>query len=94
MRWKSDGLPYSPDYDRLFLKRMKKLKRDNLQLYERLKKKMVEILENPDHHKPLSNILKGKRRAHVGSFVIMYRMDEEGKKVVFLEFDHHDKVYK
>ena len=86
-------MTYSLDFDKLFLKRLKKLKRDSPQIYERLKKKLEEILENPDHYKPLSNVLKGKRRVHVGSFVILFRVDEEGKKVIFLEFDHHDKVY-
>lgn len=94
MKWKSDSLAYSLDYDKLFLKRLKKLKRNSPQLYERLKTKMKEILENPEHYKPLGNVLKGKRRVQVGSFVIMYRVDEEEEKVVFLEFDHHDKVYK
>jgi len=90
----SDAVIYSLEFDKIFLKRLKKLKRDNLQLYERLKKKLDEILENPEHYKPLSNVLKGKRRVHIGSFVIVFMVDEEDKKVTFLEFDHHDKVYK
>lgn len=55
---------------------------------------MKEILESPLHHKPLGNVLKGKRRAHVGSFVIIFSVDDNEKVVVFLEFDHHDKAYR
>ena len=57
-------------------------------------KKISGIVDNPQHYKPLRTALKGKRRAHVGSFVIIFAIDEENKEVVFLEFDHHDRVYR
>ncbi|MFH1394123.1 MAG: type II toxin-antitoxin system RelE/ParE family toxin [Candidatus Micrarchaeota archaeon] len=87
-------MPYVADFDKFFLKRLKKLKKDNPELFLRLRKKIAEVLENPHHYKPMKNVLKGKRRAHVGSFVILFTVDEKEKSVVFLEFDHHDKAYK
>jgi mRNA interferase RelE/StbE len=54
---------------------------------------MEEIIENSAHYKPLGNILKGRRRVHIGSFVVVYSVDEKEKLIKFLEFDHHDKVY-
>ncbi len=62
-------------------------------MYTRLENKMKEISENPEHYKPLGNVLKGKRRAHVGSFVIIFSFDGSRGAVTFLEFDHHDNVY-
>ena len=87
-------LSYSVVTDKPFLKKLNKLKRNNPQIFDRLFDKMKEIAENPTHHKPLSNVLKGKRRAHVGSFVVIFSIDEKEKAVVFLEFEHHDKAYR
>lgn len=72
---------------------MKKLRKQDPQLYERVKKKMQEVLENPQHHKPLSHVLKHYRRAHVGHFVIAFRIIEDQKMVRFVAFDHHDNIY-
>ena len=89
----SETVGYQADFDLHLLKRLKKLKKGDPQLYQRLEKKMEEILQNPTHFKPLSNVLKGKRRAHIGSFVIIFSVDEKNQLVFFLEFDHHDKAY-
>ncbi|NYZ74163.1 type II toxin-antitoxin system RelE/ParE family toxin [Candidatus Micrarchaeota archaeon] len=87
-------MPYSAVYDLLFLKRLKKLKKDDPQLFLRLQKKMEEVAATPQHYKPLSNVLKGKRRAHIGSFVVIFSVDETGKAIIFLEFEHHDHAYR
>ncbi len=63
------------------------------ELTRRLKKKMVEILENPHHSKPLRNVLKNKRRVHIASFVLIFEIIEAEKKVVFHTFRHHDEAY-
>ena len=55
---------------------------------------MEEIVETPEHYKPLSNVLKGKRRAHIGSFVVIFTFDKTYGVITFLDFDHHDYVYK
>ncbi len=90
----SDILAYSVIFDKVFLKRLKKLKDSSPEIYSRLKAKIEEIVENPQHYKPLRNVLKGKRSAHIGSFVVIFSIDEAGKAVVFLEFAHHDEAYK
>jgi mRNA interferase RelE/StbE len=72
---------------------MKKLRKHDPQMYERVKKKMIEILEIPHHFKPLSNALKNYRRAHVGSFVIAFRIIEDEKLVRFVAYAHHDDIY-
>ncbi|RJQ39870.1 MAG: type II toxin-antitoxin system RelE/ParE family toxin [Nitrospiraceae bacterium] len=75
-------------------KSLRKLaKRDN-QLYEAATKKILQIAENPVIGKPLRNVLKGKKRVHIGHFVLIFSVDDKERKVTFLEFDHHDNVYK
>ena len=72
---------------------MKKLRKQDPQMYERVKKKIVEILEYPQHYKPLGNLLKNYRRAHIGSFVIVFRIIEDQKIVRFVAYAHHDDIY-
>lgn len=87
-------MKYVMDQSDSFLKTLKKLRKTDSQMYDRVKKKMIEILDNPDHFKPLSKVLKKYRRAHIGSFVIAFRIIEEENKVKFVDYDHHDKIYK
>lgn len=75
-------------------KKILKLKKKDKALYTVLYKKIIQIVENPYIGKPLRNVLKNKRRVHVGSFVLIYEINEKEKKIVLLKFEHHDKVYK
>ena len=74
-------------------KDLKKLSRKNKSLCEQVGKKILQIIENPELGKPLGNVLCGKRRSHVGSFVLIYKVDEAQKKIDFLSLDHHDDAY-
>ena len=71
-----------------------KLKTKDKSLYQRVIHKIIEISKNPELGKPLRNVLKGKRRVHVGSFVLLYSIDKKNEIVTFLEFEHHDKTYR
>lgn len=67
----------------------------NYSRYEKIKKKMEQILLYPQHYKPLKYDLKGYRAVHVDTqFVLVFRLIEETKTVKFIDFDHHDKIYK
>ncbi len=54
------------------LAKLKKLKKKDRLMLERIKKKVKEILEHPYSYKPLKGPLKGKRRVHIGSFVLIF----------------------
>ncbi|MBF0508148.1 MAG: type II toxin-antitoxin system RelE/ParE family toxin [Deltaproteobacteria bacterium] len=84
---------YSDDYAEDFKKDLKKIKA-HFDLQERLKDKIDEILENPHHYKPLRNVLKNRRRAHLGSFVLIFEIDETKNKITFHALRHHDEAYK
>ncbi len=83
---------YGAEYTRKFKRDLRKIKTD-FELQKRLRKKIEEILKNPHHYKPLRNILKNTRRVHIGSFVLIFEIDEERKMVIFRTFRHHDEVY-
>ena len=78
-----------PELDRKFKKLAKK---DRLQ-YERAANKIEEIIQEPHHYKPLGNVLAGKRRVHIGPFVLVFSIDEKRRTVIFQDYDHHDKIY-
>lgn len=76
-----------------FDKDLKKIKAD-FALQKRLQNKIEEILENPFHYKPLRNILKNKRRTHLGNFVLIFEVRENEKAVLSHCFKHHDEAYR
>lgn len=76
--------------DKLFIKLQKK---DPVQ-FEALSRKVSEILENPQQFKPLRSPMQHMRRVHVGSFVIVYDINEAKKVVTIRRYEHHDNVYK
>ena len=76
--------------DKLF----KKLRKKDFGQFEALSKKVSEILENPQQFKPLKSPMQHMRRVHVGSFVLIYDIDETRKVVTIRRYEHHDRVYK
>ncbi|HLC55206.1 MAG TPA: type II toxin-antitoxin system RelE/ParE family toxin [Candidatus Nanoarchaeia archaeon] len=78
-----------------FQKDINKLCKKNPILRDALEKKMNEIVENPQHYKPLKYDLAGERRVHImKSFVLKFEIDEQNKIVTFFFFGHHDEAYR
>ncbi len=75
-------------------KTFRKLRKKDPAQFEALSRKVTEILENPHQFKPLRSPMEHMRRVHVGSFVLVYDIDEERKTVTIRRYEHHDKVYK
>lgn len=65
---------YTIEFSDEFEKSMKKLKKKDRALFNQIQKKLIELVENPEHHKPLRNVLAGFRRIHFGSFVLIYKI--------------------
>ncbi len=74
--------------------KLRKLAKKDKPKYEMVLSKMEEIAREPHHYKSLGNILHGSQRVHVGSFVLTFTILEQEQRVVFLDFDHHDKIYR
>lgn len=70
---------------------MNKLKKKDKALFHQIQKKLIELIDNPEHYKPLRNVLAGFRRIHFGSFVLIYKV--EGETIRIISLDHHDGAY-
>jgi addiction module RelE/StbE family toxin len=74
---------------------IKKLKRKNKPIYDRLMKKIELVANSPktDGHELLGN-LKRFWDTHVDMYVLIYNIDEKRNIVTLVYFDHHDQVFK
>lgn len=77
-------------------KNLKKLARKDRNLYEQVLQKIDEIINSKDisHYKYLRYDFKDRKRVHVGHFVLVFQFIKDENKIKFLDFDHHDKIYK
>jgi len=71
-----------------------KLKKKDSEQLEEINKKVQQILENPHQFKPLKFPMQHMRRAHIGSFVLVYDVDEARKAITIRRYKHHDEAYK
>jgi len=72
---------------------LKKLSKKDKVKYEAIMKKVDEILnsDDPHHYKNLRYDMKDSKSAHLGHFVLVFRV--VGDKIYFDDYDHHDNVY-
>jgi len=77
-----------------FERLLKTLSKKDKQLYVQLLDKMQSIVhqESLDHYKHLRHALKPYKRVHVGSFVLLFRYNDNC--IYFEDFAHHDVIYK
>ena len=71
----------------------KKLAKKDKMSFEYISKKVDEIRMNPHHFKPLRNPLQNFRRVHIGSYVLIYSINESTKTVILEKYSHHDDAY-
>lgn len=79
---------FSPQLDTT----LKKLRKKDPKLYERVAKKILQVVEKPDLYKTLSHVGGRYRRAHVDPYVLIFTIEEDTVRFLYLE--HHDKAYK
>jgi len=86
---------YTVEFSKELVRKMSRIQKKNKQMFDAIVKKIREIKKNPAHYKQLRYGMKNYRRAHImKSFVLIFRIDREHNKVIFEDFDHHDKIYK
>jgi len=75
---------------------LKKLSKKDRQLYERVLNKIEEIINsgNVEHYKNLRYNMSDRKSVHVGHFVLVFKFIKEEDKIKFVDFDHHDNIYK
>ncbi len=76
-------------------KKLIKLSKKDKKTYEKVMKKIKEIIESYDieHYNNLSYDMKEYKRVHIGHFVLVFSYDESKDIVSFDDFRHHDDVY-
>ena len=84
-------MEYSFQFTPFSEKQLRKFKSKDNALFKRLTKKLKEIRKNPEHYKPLGNVLSGCRRAHLDPFVIVFEI-KGGLKIIHY-VKHHDQAY-
>lgn len=74
---------------------LNKLSKKDKKTYEAIMNKIEEIIQNPQHYKPLKYGLAGERRVHImKNFVLKFEVNESTKNVRFIFFGQHDEAYR
>ncbi|MFW6283439.1 MAG: addiction module toxin RelE [Minisyncoccales bacterium] len=78
---------------------IKKLAKKDRKKVEIINKKVKEIINSTPqsikHYKNLRNDLKDYKRVHIDrSFVLIFKADISKNFILFVDFDHHDRIYK
>lgn len=85
---KVDAVAYADQ----FRKALNSWKKKDKSFFLRLIDQTDKIIQNPFLGKPLRYSYKNNRRVHIGSFVLVYEFYNNVLR--FIDFDHHDKIYK
>jgi len=78
---------------------IRKLVKKDKKKVEIINKKIKEIINcdktSIQHYKNLRHDLKEYKRVHIQtSFVLVFKVDIFNNFILFVDFDHHDKIYK
>jgi len=78
--------------------KIKKLLKKDKKKVEIINKKIKEIINNDlesiNHYKNLRQDLKEFKRVHIDKhFVLTFKIDYQNNSILFVDFDHHDKIY-
>jgi mRNA interferase RelE/StbE/toxin YoeB len=77
---------------------IRKLGKKDSKKVQIINKKIKEIINcdsnSIQHYKNLRHNLKELKRVHIdGSFVLTFKVDLTRNYILFVDFDHHDRVY-
>jgi mRNA-degrading endonuclease RelE of RelBE toxin-antitoxin system len=71
------------------------LKRKDTTMFQMVEKKIMQIASldsvSIQHFKNLHSPLSHYKRVHLGSYVLLFRV--QGNTIIFDAFEHHDKIY-
>ena len=86
---------YSYKYSEKFKSILEKLYKKDTLTYERILKKVEEIINSdPEHYKNLRFPLQHLKRVQIREKVLVFNFDKKNKLILFENFEHHDKIYK
>jgi len=78
---------------------IEKLAKKDKKRVEIINKKIKQIVNSDstfiEHYKNLKHDLKDFKRVHIdSSFVLVFKVDIPNNFILFVDFDHHDNIYK
>lgn len=78
------------------LKTLRKISKKDKELYEKILKKINEIIQSNsiNHYKNLRFKMKDSKRVHIGHFVLIFQYNKKLNTIIFDSFEHHDDAYK
>lgn len=83
--------------EKLKFKVQKLIKKDKKKtdiIYKKIKQIISCDQDSINHYKNLRNELKEFKRVHIGnSFVLTFKVDIKNNSILFVDFDHHDRIY-
>ncbi len=87
------------DFEKDLKEKIKKMSKKNPKQILILKKKIEQIINsdetNIEHYKNLKHNLSDRKRVHVDKhFVLTFKYIKDKNFILFIDFDHHDKIYK
>ncbi len=86
---------FEVEFSRELTRKMLKIQKKNKMMFDAIIKKIREIKKNPEHYKPLKYSMKDYRRVHImKSFVLVFKINRSENRIIFEDFDHHNKIYK
>lgn len=92
-------MPFEYDFSPKLKRIMQKLVKKDRQRADIIYAKAKEIINSDEntieHYKNLRYDLSREKRVHIDkSFVLTFSFDKKKKFILFLDFDHHDNIYK
>ncbi len=92
-------MPFTFDLTDQLRETLEKLAKKDSRRSEIIRKKIQEIIESDgdaiEHYKNLRHDLSDYKRVHIDrSFVLIFRVFKKERHVLFVQFDHHDRVYR
>jgi len=89
-------MPYNYKTSKNLDRILEKLLRKDKSTYEQVMKKIEEVINSSDveHYKNLRYDMKEYKRVHIGSFVLVFKLNKISNLIEFNDFDHHDVIYK
>jgi len=95
----SETMPFDYDFSNKLKGIIQKLKKKDPKRTKIIHKKVKQIINSNEstieHYKNLGHGLSDRKRVHIDkSFVLTFKYSKERKFVLFLDFDHHDNIYK
>jgi mRNA-degrading endonuclease RelE of RelBE toxin-antitoxin system len=77
------------DYEPSFLRIIEKIKDNSTK--DKVQKKILKIIANPEIGKPMRHGRKGTRELYIAQFRLSYVYIKDENKIIFLDFYHKDE---